>query len=82
MSDVSVEQAMKVITEAMIEDGPLVPGSLAHAWHCNITMMCHDSILDHLADTDSEIARKAGNDAAGRFMRLCFGIDTLGGSDV
>ena len=81
MSDEIVE-AMTVIRKAMIDDEPGEPGSFAHSWHCNIAMMCYDAIL---ADDEQristqkvghEIAHEIGNDAASRFMKLCFGVET------
>ena len=81
MSD-EVAKAFEVIKQAMIEDNPSEQGSLAHSWHCNISMMCYDAIM-----TDNEIrqpmfqvsdsaAHKIGNDAASRFMKLCFDVET------
>jgi hypothetical protein len=72
-----IESAMKVLTDAM-QDAEL--GSCAHSWHCNIAMMCYDAILDADLEIDREgqkiDAHKVGNDAASRFMKLCFGVDT------
>ena len=74
MSD-KVSGAFEVIKQAMIDDNPSNPGSYAHSWHCNIAMMCHDAIM---ADRESgpEWAHKVGNDAASRFMKLCFDVET------
>ena len=67
-------KAFEVIKQAMIDDGPGMPGSYAHSWHSNIAMMCYDAIL---ADNENaENAHAIGNDAASRFMKLCFGVDT------
>ena len=74
MSD-EVEKAFAVIKQAMIDDNPSEQGSYAHIWHCNISMMCHDAIMDNTA-LDSSLAHKAGNDAASRFMKLCFDVET------
>lgn len=77
-----VAQAFEVIKKAMIDDNPSERGSYAHSWHCNIAMMCHDAI--HAAGVVdkgllSESAPHAiGNDAASRFMKLCFGVETKG----
>ena len=72
-----IAEAMAVIKQAMIDDGPGESGSYAHRWHCNIAMMCYDAIraseknaLGH--NTTREIA----NDAASRFMKLCFDVET------
>jgi hypothetical protein len=73
---VTTEKAFSVIKQAMKEDGPEKKGSYAHSWHCNIAMMVHDAILAH--DDQVDFAHKVGNDAATRFMKLCFGVDTIG----
>ena len=73
----SVEEAMKVIKQAMIEDDPSKPGSYAHVWHCNVAMVCADAIhSDENEIATWEDATRIGNDAASRFMKLCFGVDT------
>lgn len=66
-----VVEAMKTMTEAMRNDP-----ELAHGWHCNIAMMCHDAILDHNNLCNPDTAHKIGNDAASRFMKLCFDVET------
>jgi len=53
-------------------------GSYAHAWHCNIAMSCLDAMK---SDTKPGLfnhgqAYKTANDAASRFMKLCFDVDT------
>ena len=72
-----IEQAMKVLADAM-QDTDI--GSYAHAWHCNIAMMCHDAIIDADLEVDCEgekiDAHKVGNDAASRFMKLFFDVET------
>ena len=76
-----VAQAMEVIKQAMIDDGPSELGSYAHTWHCNIAIMCSDAIdyyVEH-HNLTSEDARKIGNDAASRFMKLCFDVETNNG---
>lgn len=77
-----VEEAMHIIREAMIDDEPGVPGSYAHSWHCNIAMMCYDAMCSGLYDDpqgfDHERAHKVANDAASRFMKLCFDVETKG----
>ena len=86
MSD-KIAEAMEVLRQAMIDDNPSELGSYAHAWHCNIAMMCYDAIKAHdveLFDMDSaemshEDAHKVGNDAASRFMKLCFDVETNNG---
>jgi len=69
-----VKNAFEIIQAAMIEDELEMLGSYAYSWHCNIAMMCHDAILAH--DDQADFAHKVGNDAASRFMKLCFNVDT------
>ena len=80
-----VGKAMNIIKQAMIDDSPSQPGSYAHSWHCNIAMMCYDAIRAAeeknpgatADDTQAHIdAHKVGNDAASRFMKLCFDVET------
>jgi len=74
-----VKEAMEVIKQAMIDDNPSERGSYAHSWHCNIAMMCADAMqatserlpLDSFSDYSV-----AGNEAASRFMKLCFDVET------
>ena len=83
MSD-KVKEAFETIKQAMIEDDPSKPGSYAHSWHCNIAMMCHDAIQAEIDRVDADNfdspmypdPHKAGNDAASRFMKLCFDVET------
>tara|TARA_R110000737_G_scaffold161178_1_gene189006 strand:+ start:571 stop:816 length:246 start_codon:yes stop_codon:yes gene_type:complete len=76
----SVHEAMEVIKQAMIDDSPIEQGSYAHSWHCNIAMMCYDAIEKAKAGVPREFqiidSHAIGNDAASRFMKLCFGVDT------
>tara|TARA_R110002096_G_scaffold200377_1_gene384257 strand:+ start:128 stop:373 length:246 start_codon:yes stop_codon:yes gene_type:complete len=78
----SVHEAMEVIKQAMIDDNPIEQGSYAHVWHCNIAMMCHDAIKDGQLDINHENeqidAHYVANDAASRFMKLCFNVETKG----
>jgi hypothetical protein len=74
INEEKVKEAFDTLKQAMIDDNPAEKGSLAHSWHCNIAMMCHDAILDH--DDFSDFAHKAGNDAASRFMKSCFDVVT------
>jgi len=73
MSD-EIAKAMAVIKQAMIDDDPSAQGSYAHAWHCNIAMACHDAILTF--DDQVDFALEVGNDAASRFMKICFDVET------
>jgi hypothetical protein len=86
--DVGIDQdklgaAFSAVKQAMTGDGS-GGGSYAHSWHCNIAMMCYDAIMSDneesggLADDTllHERAHKIGNDAAARFMKLCFDVET------
>ena len=77
MTDITVEQAMNRLKLEM-QDTEL--GSYAHSWHCNIAMMCSDAIANKTYDApygyDHALTHKISNDAASRFMKLCFGVDT------
>jgi len=89
MDKVTVKQAMDVIKQAMIDDNPSKKGSYADSWHCNIAMMCYDSMFDALdiyggtkrdglgeSTVSHQAALMIGNEAASRFMKLCFGVET------
>ena len=75
-----ISKAFKVLQRAMIEDNPSDPGSYAHAWHCNVAMMCYDAmcskLYDHPAGFDHELMHKIANDGASRFMKICFDVET------
>ncbi|MDH5183382.1 MAG: hypothetical protein OEX12_05775 [Gammaproteobacteria bacterium] len=77
-----VKEAFDTIKQAMIDDNPSEQGSYAHSWHCNIAMMCYDAIRANEPLVDDgllhEDAIKIGNEAASRFMKLCFDVDTKG----
>ena len=72
------KEAFEVIKQAMVDDDPSKPGSYAHSWHCNIAMMCIDAIrIDVVSESLTwEEVHRIGNDAASRFMKLCFDVDT------
>ena len=76
--DNKIANAMDVIKQAMIDDKPSEPGSYAHSWHCNVAMMCYDAI--HAADIVDENCmdeiHAVSNDAASRFMKICFDVET------
>lgn len=65
--------AFDALRQAMLDDG-VGPGSYAHSWHCNLAMMFHDAMREN--GIDSEAAYKIGNEAASRFMKLCFDVET------
>jgi len=69
---------MEALTKAMVDDIPSEQGSYAHSWHCNIAMMCVDAITSECPPTAMpyDVAHKIGNDAASRFMKLCFDVET------
>ena len=82
MDDKKVQEAFEVIKQAMKDDNPSVAGSYAHSWHCNIAMMCYDAIMDAelelKRESDGVDGNKVANDAASRFMKLCFDVETRG----
>ena len=71
-----VAEAFAVIKNEMIADSPSEPGSYAHSWRCSIAMMCYDAIRSEFCDVSHEDAHTVGNDAASRFMKLCFDVET------
>ena len=81
---IEVAEAFELIKKAMKEDSTAERGSYAYSWHCNIAMMCYDAIKAHdvtAFDPDSAEmshidAHEVSNDAASRFMKLCFDVDT------
>lgn len=71
-----IEKAMETLKNAFVNDA-----DYAHSWHCNIAMMCYHSIRDSKPDDDfrhtrHDDAHAIGNDAASRFMKLAFQVDT------
>jgi len=76
------EEAFEIIKQAMKNDEPEIPGSYALTWHCNIAMMCYDAMVDAASKTDELFnhndAKDTANDAAARFMKLCFDVETKG----
>lgn len=75
-----VQKALDVIKQAMIDDNPSERGSYAHCWHCNIAMMCYDALLaaDIVDEECLDETLEVCNDAASRFMKLCFDVETKG----
>ena len=73
-------EAFNVIKQAMIDDEPSKPGSYAHSWHCNIAMACYDAIRasDFIEDDglQHDDALLVSNEAASRFMKICFDVET------
>ena len=73
-----VAEAFEILKQAIKEDTE--EGSLAHSWHCNIAMMCYDA-MDAVPWTSQtreahEARHKRANDAASRFMKMCFDAKT------
>ena len=68
-----IGDALEVIKQAMIDDNPSKPGSYAHSWHCNLAMAYYDSAPKTM---DCDEAHKIGNEAASRFMKLLFDVET------
>ena len=75
-----VAEAFEVINQAMKDDNPSEAGSYAHSWHSCIAEMCYDAICEAECnikrESDSLNAHKVANDAASRFMKLCFDVET------
>ena len=80
MENKKISEAFEIIKQAMIDDNPNQSGSYAHTWHCNIAMMCSDAIcstnITDLGVISYDAVRKISNDAASRFMKLCFDVET------
>jgi len=80
MNDNKVQEAFEVIKQAMKDDNPSEAGSYAHSWHCCIAMMCNDAICEAERNIkrqcDGIDAYKVANDAASRFMKVCFDVKT------
>lgn len=67
-----IETAMNTLKKAIKNDP-----AYAYSWHANIACMCADAI--HSDETECATyydAHRMGNDAATRFMKLCFDADT------
>ncbi len=66
---------MKCISSSIQKDD-----AYAYSWHANIAMMCYDAISSKTYDApygfDHELAHKIGNEAASRFMKICFDAET------
>ncbi len=74
---IETAEALQVLKQAMEADTE--PGSYAHSWHCNIAMMCYDaqmSAYEGVEDMIHDDIRAISNDAASRFMKLCFDVET------
>jgi len=65
-------QAIEALSQAFKADP-----DFAYTWHCSIAMACYDSMEGYsmLGPADH---RKIGNEAASRFMKLAFDVETKG----
>ena len=63
-----VSDAFAVLQQALNDDP-----DYAYGWHSNIAMVCMDAIDD---STGIKCSHKIGNDAASRFMKICFDVET------
>ena len=82
-AEITVKQAMDVLKQAMIDDNPSEKGSFAHSWHCNIAAMCTDAIYFETKGLihnclQSDDVLKISNEAAARFMKCAFDVETKG----
>jgi hypothetical protein len=68
MEEITIEQAMIRLKKAM-KDEPYY----AYAWHANIAMSVYDECTNDISHHESH---RLGNDAASRFMKICFGAET------
>tara|TARA_R110000851_G_scaffold320643_1_gene485603 strand:- start:290 stop:538 length:249 start_codon:yes stop_codon:yes gene_type:complete len=79
MQSKKVKEAFEVIKQAMIDDEPHKKGSYAHSWHCNISAMCFDAMDSRpwagISDKAINERQEIANDAASRFMKLCFDVE-------
>ena len=75
-----VSEAVHVIQQEMINDNPSKKGSLAHSWHDTIAMACFDASedaeLNRNHESDSLDHHAIANDAASRFMKRLFNVET------
>ena len=68
-----IENAMNTLRQAF-KDAP----DFAHGWHCNIAAMCYDAIRAREEPNRwaHKKAHEVSNDAARRFMKLAFDVET------
>ncbi len=72
----SISHAFETIKQAMIDDDPSKLGSYAHGWHCNIAMALFDEMQSKTEKLTSSEAHQIANQAARRFMKNCFDVET------
>jgi hypothetical protein len=70
-----VPESFQNIKDAMIADDPSALGSYAHGWHCNIAMAVYDS-FEHIDKISKNRKHEIGNEAASRFMKILFDVET------
>ena len=67
LSEEDIKEAFDTLKQAMANDP-----SYAYSWHCNLAM----SFSDELETNKSSDARVICNDAASRFMKMLFDVET------
>lgn len=71
---ITTKQAMDHLSKALKEDP-----EYAFGWHSNIAMACTDAMVDikkELPLDSTSDFNVAGNEAAARFMKICFDVKT------
>ena len=78
MNRVATAEALKVITQAIIDEGPMKPDSYGQIWHGCIMRCCRDAMQSDIEfnSLTLEDATRIGNEAATIFMRKMFDVDT------
>ena len=76
LSDSNVKNAFAVLEKEISADTEA--GSYAHSWHCNIAMAAYDSMRSADVPFKHEDVHRIANEAASRFMRTCFDVETRG----
>ena len=72
------KQAIETLSKALSVDP-----NYAQGWHDNIAMVCYDAIYDVLGEAaDHDTACEIANNAASRFMKLAFHVETTKPSDA
>jgi len=71
--ELTAKDAMQILKKEMQSEGSDA-GSYAHSWHCNIAMAAFYSLSVLISDHDK--LRDRSNEAASRFMKLCFDVRT------
>ena len=68
-----IEHAMNTLKNAIKNDP-----SYAYSWHANIAMACYEALTEYreISTVSHETVHTASNDAASRFMKICFDANT------